>query len=129
MTEINTDASGLYQFTGLALGSYIVQPTKTGYRFIPSQITVTIDDINVPQIANFLAIPIQGTQLETANLVNVAEENAVPPPPPPPPNQPITSGTIQGNIIVVDNMSPILAIAFGEPNAKIFLHTYLNATL
>jgi YD repeat-containing protein len=44
---VTTDTSGNYTFTGLANGTYTVTPSKTGYRFTPTNRSVTISDANV----------------------------------------------------------------------------------
>jgi len=41
-----TDASGNYAFTGLANGTYTVTPSKTGYTFTPSSLSVTLSGAN-----------------------------------------------------------------------------------
>jgi hypothetical protein len=38
------DASGNYSFTGLANGSYVVTPTKSGFFFIPSTLSVSVNN-------------------------------------------------------------------------------------
>jgi hypothetical protein len=40
--QTTTSASGTYSFTGLAAGSYLVTPTKTGYSFSPASRSVTL---------------------------------------------------------------------------------------
>jgi peptidoglycan hydrolase CwlO-like protein len=42
-----TDASGNYSFAGVQNGSYTVTPTKAGYSFKPSSISVTVSGANV----------------------------------------------------------------------------------
>jgi len=40
--DVTTDGSGKYSVTGLAPGSYTIQPTTSGYQFSPSARTVTV---------------------------------------------------------------------------------------
>ena len=42
-----TDANGNYSFTALANGSYKVKPTKSGFTFSPSSITVIVNGVNI----------------------------------------------------------------------------------
>ncbi len=43
-----TDVNGDYTFSGLTNGSYTITPSKTGYNFTPTSITVTVNGANVP---------------------------------------------------------------------------------
>jgi hypothetical protein len=47
-------STGDYSFTGLANGSYIVAPSKTGYTFTPSTASVSVNDASVSGL-NFIA--------------------------------------------------------------------------
>ena len=49
--------SGNYSFAGLANGTYIVTPTRTGFTFSPAFSTVTINGANPPS-TNFTAVPV-----------------------------------------------------------------------
>ena len=49
------DNSGAYTFTGLANGSYVVSPSRTGYTFSPATQSIAISGANVTGI-NFTAI-------------------------------------------------------------------------
>jgi len=42
-----TNSSGSYTFTGLTNGTYTITPSKTGYTFSPTSITVTISGANL----------------------------------------------------------------------------------
>jgi ribulose-5-phosphate 4-epimerase/fuculose-1-phosphate aldolase len=42
-----TDANGNYTFTTLGNGSYTVTPSKTGYSFLPTNRSVTVNGANV----------------------------------------------------------------------------------
>jgi len=42
-----TDASGHYSFSGLANGSYTITPSKTGYTFNPTTISVTVNNADM----------------------------------------------------------------------------------
>ncbi|WP_446744406.1 DUF4082 domain-containing protein [Silvibacterium acidisoli] len=64
-------SSGAYSFSGLANGSYTVTPSRTGFLFVPSRTSVTVNGANV--VANFISIrtlaigePISGAAGETA---------------------------------------------------------------
>lgn len=50
----STNASGIFTFSGLANGSYIVTPSLAGYTFTPPSISVTVDNASVTDI-NFTA--------------------------------------------------------------------------
>ena len=50
----STDNSGNYSFTGLANGSYMITPTKNGYKFSPKRKKVKINGTNVTN-KNFTA--------------------------------------------------------------------------
>jgi len=49
------DSSGNYSFAGLANGTYIVTPSKTGFTFSPISQTITVNNGNTPGV-NFTAI-------------------------------------------------------------------------
>jgi hypothetical protein len=49
-----TDVNGNYTFSGLATGSYIVTPVRSGYIFSPSSSAQTLDGENIPGV-NFTA--------------------------------------------------------------------------
>ena len=51
------DASGNYTFTGLANGTYVVTPSKTGFTFTPSTQSVIVSGASVPGV-NFTAQPV-----------------------------------------------------------------------
>ncbi|MFO0753453.1 MAG: matrixin family metalloprotease [Thermodesulfovibrionales bacterium] len=51
-----TDSYGGYLFTGLSAGTYTVTPTKTGYAFTPSSLSVTVSGAKVTG-KNFTAKP------------------------------------------------------------------------
>ena len=42
-----TDASGHYSFSGLANGSYTITPSKTGYTFSPTTVSVTVNNADM----------------------------------------------------------------------------------
>ena len=56
------DASGNYSFAGVANGTYVVTPSKTGFSFTPSSQSVTVNGANVTGV-NFTAqaITLSGT--------------------------------------------------------------------
>lgn len=51
---VSTDVNGNYTFSGLATGSYIVTPVRSGYTFSPSSSARTLDGENIPGV-NFTA--------------------------------------------------------------------------
>ena len=51
--QVTANSSGNYSFAGLANGTYIVTPTKSGVVFVPATQTLTINGANV--VANFAA--------------------------------------------------------------------------
>jgi hypothetical protein len=55
-----TDATGKYSFSGLKKGSYVIAPSRSGYRFIPSTALVTINNASVSG-ANFTAQALPST--------------------------------------------------------------------
>jgi hypothetical protein len=63
-----TDASGNYNFTGLANGAYVVAPSRTGYSFSPSTKSVAVNGANVSNI-NFNATPVAVTHSVTLSWV------------------------------------------------------------
>ena len=54
-----TDSSGNYSFSGLSNGSYTVTPSKSGYTFTPSSLSVTISGANQAG-KNFTATAVTG---------------------------------------------------------------------
>jgi hypothetical protein len=50
----STDSTGKYQFSGLANGSYVVAPSRSGYVFSPSTASVSVSGANVSGV-NFTA--------------------------------------------------------------------------
>ena len=46
-TSTTTNMSGIYNFTGLANGDYVVTPSWPGYTFTPTSTAVTINGANV----------------------------------------------------------------------------------
>lgn len=57
ITTTTANASGIYSFASLQPGSYTVTPSKTGYTFNPTSLTVNI--INGSVTANFTATAVQ----------------------------------------------------------------------
>jgi hypothetical protein len=49
--DVTTDASGSYEFTGLADGAYTVAPALDGYDFSPAQRLVTLSGANVGSVS------------------------------------------------------------------------------
>jgi hypothetical protein len=75
-----TDSSGNYTFSGLAIGSYTVTPSKSSYDFSPASRTETIDagianvtgaDFTAAQIGSGTTYSISGTVTPTANGAGV----------------------------------------------------------
>ncbi len=67
---VTADSSGNFTFTGLANGTYTVTPSRTGYTFSPSSLTVTISGASVTSGVTFtasaLTYSISGTISPTA---------------------------------------------------------------
>jgi len=63
--------TGLYSFTGLAAGSYVVTPTKLGIKFTPVSTNVVIVATNIVGINN-LGQPV-GTQGSTYTIQNIID--------------------------------------------------------
>jgi hypothetical protein len=58
--SVTTDGSGNYSVTGLAVGTYTVQPTSTGYQFSPSARSVTVGPDRTA--SNFTAVALRQIQ-------------------------------------------------------------------
>jgi len=52
-----TDASGNYSFSGLVNGNYTVTPSRTGYIFMPENLSPTVSGANLPG-NNFTSAPV-----------------------------------------------------------------------
>jgi hypothetical protein len=67
---VTADSSGNFTFTGLANGTYTVTPSRAGYAFSPSRLTVTISGASVTSGVTFtasaLTYSISGTISPTA---------------------------------------------------------------
>jgi hypothetical protein len=61
------DSSGQYAFSGLANGTYTVTPTRTGYKFQPTNQSVTIIGANVTGV-NFTGIDLTSLPPAPQNL-------------------------------------------------------------
>lgn len=46
-STVSSDANGNYSFSGLANGTYVITPSKSGYTFAPSSATVKVDGSSV----------------------------------------------------------------------------------
>jgi CSLREA domain-containing protein len=49
-TPVTTDANGNYTFTNVAVGSYTITPSKSGYSFIPTSKVVSVSSSNVANV-------------------------------------------------------------------------------
>ena len=92
------DVNGNYSFAGIANGSYIVTPSKTGFTFTPATQSITINGANATAI-DF-----------------TAQAPAPPPPPPPLPPSPTGVRLIQKNVSGNEASVPSISAAFPASN-------------
>jgi hypothetical protein len=51
-----TNGNGVYSFTGVPNGNYIITPSKSRYTFSPQNLTVTVNNADVAEV-DFVAVP------------------------------------------------------------------------
>ena len=75
-TTTTTDASGNYQFTGLANGAYTITPTLAGETFSPTSLSVTVSGANL-SAENFTAAAVTYTLTGLVQTSNGGAVNGV----------------------------------------------------
>lgn len=75
-TSVTTDSSGAYTITGLADGKYTITHVKTGYKFTPSSVAVTVSGGNVT-VADITATADSSPQYSISGTVTGATKYPV----------------------------------------------------
>ncbi len=73
-----TDSAGRYSFTGLANGSYTVQPKLSGYKFSPDKRSVSLSGADVAGMDFAAAVHGHGTFIATDSMVTASGSHTAP---------------------------------------------------
>lgn len=104
---VTADSSGNYAFSGLAAGTYVITPSKSGFNFSPGNQSVTLTTADATAV-NFNAAV---AQARSAVLTWAAS-------PTPAAGYDIYRSTVDGGPYVLLNSSPVTALTYTDTTAQ-----------